>query len=212
MGDEHRRPGEAAQEGGELLEHPAASALVEAGEGLVEEGQGGAQGEGAGEVGALRLAAGETGGGAVEQAVDAAGGRRLGEAGAALRRGEAAQAQGEVEVGAQGAAQEDRLLEGVGDGGAGVGGGLPPDEDATGAGPFEAGEKAEEGRLARAVRAEKGRNAALGEAQVGHVEHGAIAVRELHAVEARLHQRGLRCWTTVRTATMAKAMARRTRP
>ena len=143
---------------------------------------------------------------------DAAGGGRLGEAGAARGGGEAAQAEGEVEVGAQRSGEEDRLLEGVGDGVTGGGGGLPPDEDAPGSGPLEAGEEAQDGRLARTVGAEESGHAPLGEAQRGHVEHGVVAVGELHGLQAGLHQRGLRCWTTVSTATMAKAMARRTRP
>ena len=160
----------------------------------------------------MRLAAGEAIGGAVEEVGDAAGGRGCVEAGAALARGKAAQTQGEVEVGAQEAGEEDGLLEGVGNGGAGGGRGTPADEHAAAAGAFETGEQAEEGRLARAIGAEEGGDAALGEAQFGHVEHGAVAVGELNVLEARFHQREPRCWTTVRTATMAKAMASSTRP
>ena len=199
-----RRPGSSASR--------RAPGFVEAREGLVEQREGGAQGEGAGEVGALRLAAGEARGGAVEQVAHAAGLGGLLEARAAPGGGQAAQAQGEVEVGAQRAREEDGLLEGVGHGGARGGGGPSAQQHAPAAGPLEPGQQAQERRLAGAVGAEQGGHAPRREAQVVHVQHGAAPAGEGDALQPRFHQREPRCCTTVSTTTTAKAMASSARP
>lgn len=150
VGDKDSGGREGGKERRELLEELEAHGRVEAGERFVEEGDRGAKGKGAGEAGALGLAAGEATGIAVKEVLDGKCGRHSADAGMAFICGKAPQAQGEVEVRTDSAGQEDGLLEGVGDGLAGVA--IPcctasTEVDGSLVRSFEGGGKVEEGRF-----------------------------------------------------------------
>jgi hypothetical protein len=190
VGDDDGGGSEPGKESRQLVEELKANGAIEAGQGLIEQGQWRAKAKRTREVGALRFAAGELAGVVVDDPGDLAGGRDLVDADPTLGGRKPPQPEGEVEVGADGPAQEHRLLEGVGDSAMGVAtvaGGLTAKVDAALVGPFESGDEAKQGGFAGAVGADKGGDAASSDGERGHVEHEPRASPEAEVFDPDFH-------------------------
>jgi hypothetical protein len=199
----------------QIAEKLLARGGVETGERLVEERELSLEDQSTGERAALGFAAGECAGIAVKDLRDAAGGGHGADAGLSFWARDATQAQGEVEVRAQSAGEEQRVLEGVGDEGArgtvGADRGAA-DGDAPGGGVFERGYRTEERAFAGAIWPEDGSDRIAGDRERRHIEDEAAATVHTHVFERNLHQRGRRCWVMVSSRFTTNAMTRRIRP